>query len=220
MAGSPLKNLRMFGKLCGDDAIRNVILATTMWDRVSSDVGSHREGELRNKYWKGMLAGGSKMMRFSGTFGSAWDIIDGIAKTRRAQSLLLQEEMVDFRRQLSETEAGVTLYNQLQKLLAEQKDTLRKLRDEAAADNNKQLVEELNKEYEAIQKGLQSTFDQITKMKIPFTRRLVLYFRRKPRKVCIFFFIVSSSDSASRLRRYLTDFSLRTVIILAFALSM
>ena len=32
MAGTLLKNLRMFEELCGKDALKNVILTTTMWD--------------------------------------------------------------------------------------------------------------------------------------------------------------------------------------------
>jgi GTPase Era involved in 16S rRNA processing len=181
MAGSPLKNLRMFAKLCGDDAIGNVILATTMWDRTKEDVGSQREAELKTKYWHGMLAMGSQVHRFRGTFESAWTILDSITRKKRIHALLLHEELDDFQRQLSETQAGAALYNQLQKLLAEQKETLRKLRDEAEAENNEELVEELTKEYDTIQKSLQSTFDQITKMKVPWTRRLSLFFRKKPR---------------------------------------
>jgi exonuclease VII small subunit len=190
MAGSPLKNLRMFVKLCGDDALSNVILTMTMWDRVELAIGEQREKELEAEYWKGMIANGSQTQRFDGSFESAWEIIDTIAK-KRINHLLLQEELVDLKRQLSETQAGMVLYNQLQTLLAELQNTLRKLRDEAASSNDPQLAEALHSDYEMIQKKLQSTFDQVTTMKVSFGRRLVLRFSRKPR-------IVSSCHLAPR----------------------
>jgi hypothetical protein len=47
MAGTPLKNLRMFEKLCGKNALRNIILITTMWDEVDEALGLQREKQLR-----------------------------------------------------------------------------------------------------------------------------------------------------------------------------
>jgi len=180
-----LKNLRMFGKLCGDDALTNVILATTMWDRVDRSTGERREEELKKDFWNRMLALGSPAVRFQGTFESAWQIIDIIANKKRVDILLLQEELVNLKRQLSETQAGMVLYNELQKLLAEHKETLRKLRDEAALSNDKQLKEELDAAYEAIQRKLQSTFDQISSLKVPLGRRVALLFGKKSRIVGI-----------------------------------
>jgi hypothetical protein len=46
MQASAKKNLFMFKKLCGDDALKNVILATTMWDRMTEADGTARELEL------------------------------------------------------------------------------------------------------------------------------------------------------------------------------
>lgn len=48
MQGSAKKNLLMFKKLCGKDAMKNVILATTMWGKVSSEEGAQRETQLTN----------------------------------------------------------------------------------------------------------------------------------------------------------------------------
>ena len=193
MAGSPLKNLRMFSKLCGDDPLRNVILATTMWDRVQQATGERRQGELEENYWKGMLSLGSQAWRFDGSFESAWAIIDAIPK-KSIDALLLQEELVDLNRQLSETQAGITLYNQLQKLLAEHKETLRKLRDEAIVNNDQSLTQALDTEYEMIQRKLQSTFDQISGLKLSFGRRVALLFSKKPRIVCsLRLFVLSAS---------------------------
>jgi hypothetical protein len=185
MAGSPLKNLRMFGKLCGDNALPNVILATTMWDRVDPSTAMRREEELKRDFWNRMLALGSPVARFGGTFESAWQIIDLVAKKSPVDTLLLQEELVDLKRQLSETQAGIVLYNELQKLLADHKETLRKLREEAASNNDKKLKAELDAEYDVIQKKLQRTFNQISSLKPPFVRRVALLFSKKSRIVSV-----------------------------------
>ena len=185
MSGSPLKNLHMFAKLCGDGAIKNVVLATTMWNKVNSEIGNRREKELRETYWRGMLELGSRMIRFKDSFEAAWDMIDEIVTSENNDhALLLQEELVDLGRRLSETEAGKTLYTRLQQVLAEQKETIRKLREEAEADQNEQLAEELTAQYQVAQETLQSTFEQLATMRIPLGRRLLMPFSfRRPRAV-------------------------------------
>ena len=183
MAGTPLKNLRMFANLCGDGATRSVILATTMWDLVNANEGERRVKQLQERYWKGMLAGGSKVARFDRTYESAWKIVDMIVKKDQGPSsrapLLIQEEMVDLKQQLSETHAGITLYNTLQKLLAEQQETIRLLKDEAKTQDNPELVKELNAQHEAIRKSINDTFEQAQRMKIPFLRRVLAIFKSK-----------------------------------------
>ena len=183
MAGTPLKNLRMFANLCGDGATRNVILTTTMWDLVEGDEGARRLTQLQGKYWKEMLANGSKVARFNGTYESAWEIVDMIVKKDGGHSsrptLLIQEEMVELERRLGETQAGITLYNTLQKLLAEQQKTIRQLQNEAKTQNNPQLVKELNTQHEAIRKSINDTFEQAQQMKISHVRRFFALFKLK-----------------------------------------
>lgn len=72
---TPLTNLTMFEKLCGEQALRNVILATTIWDEVHEEESTVRELELQQKYWKGMIQGGSKTFRYFRDQQSAWTII-------------------------------------------------------------------------------------------------------------------------------------------------
>jgi hypothetical protein len=193
MSGSPLKNLHMFGKLCGDGAIKNVVLATTMWTKVKPDVGERRAKELEETYWREMLNMGSRMMRFGDSLEAAWDMIDKIVDTPdtdKDQALLLQEELVDLGRRLSETEAGKTLYNRLQQALVEQKEAIRRLQEEAEAEQNEQLAKELAVQYRAMQDTLQSTFDEVAKMKIPLGRRLLMLFSvRKARSVSCYLLV-------------------------------
>jgi hypothetical protein len=73
----------MFADLCGEDAIRNVILATTMWNQVNEEIGKRREDELKGKYWKTMLENGSVTIRFLDSYKSTWDIVDIILDRNR-----------------------------------------------------------------------------------------------------------------------------------------
>ena len=184
MAGTPHRNLRMFGELCGDQAVKKVVLITTMWDKVQQDTGVRREKELFDNYWKTMIDFGASTARFSNSADSAWKIIDLILKQHETEVLLLQEELVDLKRALNETQAGKTLYSDLQRLLAEQRDAVRSLAEQARDESNPQLARQLEAELKRIQKDFDKTFSAIKNLKISFGKRLMLlFFGKKSRAV-------------------------------------
>jgi hypothetical protein len=76
MLETTLKNLKVFGKLCGSDASKSVIFATTKWEDVKKNVGVRREGELFEKFWKEMLDEGSRTARIENTPESVWSTIN------------------------------------------------------------------------------------------------------------------------------------------------
>jgi hypothetical protein len=75
MLGSARKNLAMFRKLCGEDALKKVVLGTTKWGEITDDVGQRREQQLRDNFWKEMIDEGSQMRRFLNTPESAWEMV-------------------------------------------------------------------------------------------------------------------------------------------------
>jgi uncharacterized membrane-anchored protein YjiN (DUF445 family) len=177
MAGAPKKNLHVFEDLCGDEAMRKVILATTMWKNVKEDTGLRREMELKEVYWKTMLEKNSTIVRFYGTYQSAWSIVDEILRSTNTESpipLLLQQEMVDAHKRLSETKAGITLYEELRELISLQDDAIQKLKEKAVKQNNPLLVQELDAQSKAIQEKIRQTLDQIDQeMRIPLGKRIL-----------------------------------------------
>jgi len=68
----------MFQKLCGQDAMKNVVIVTTMWDKVAEDEGRRREQELKEKdsLFKPLLDGGATMMHHERTVESATKVIN------------------------------------------------------------------------------------------------------------------------------------------------
>ena len=85
----------MFGELCGDQAVKKVVLVTTTWDRGKADPQrfNRRGKELFYNYWKTMINYGASTARFLNSAHSAWEIIDPILKQHETDVLRLQEEL-------------------------------------------------------------------------------------------------------------------------------
>ncbi|KAJ3513208.1 hypothetical protein NLJ89_g3076 [Agrocybe chaxingu] len=179
MAGTPHRNLRMFGELCGDKAAHNVVLVSTMWDTLERRTGEERERQLKQYFWKKMIEHGASVDRFENTSQSAWSIIDNIIERADVQeALLLQEEMVDLGMRLNETSAGMVLLDSLQRLMATQQRVLEELSRQQGSRNNPRDTAELRREYERLQEDLEKTFAEAKAMKISLPRRICLFFRR------------------------------------------
>jgi len=174
MAGTPLKNLRMFEELCGKNAFHNVIFATTMWDEIDEIPGVAREQELKLKYWKTMLDRGSTTSRFLRTRESAFTLIDPLIEGgNKRMSVLLQQEMVDMRKKLPETSAGQALFSKMELLVRQREKLLNRIRDEMKrADGDKVALELLQDEHEKLKVNLESTVNEMRRLKLPLGRRL------------------------------------------------
>ena len=101
MTGSVLKNLQIFASLCGHKAMPNVVIATTMWGKVSKEEGNEREDELRRDFWGEMVAHGCRTERFENTYDSAWRIIGSVVGKDGVSS-----EIVGNARQIADAHAN------------------------------------------------------------------------------------------------------------------
>jgi hypothetical protein len=162
MFGTSRKNLTMFNKLYGDDALKNVVLATTKWSHIPEDVGWRREQQLSNTYWKRMLNLGSRMAWFTCTRESAWAIVNSIISNDPVNGHV---ELVDLQITLPETEAGTSLCYTLEELVEMQREMARQLREENGA--------------QGLSRQLQSTLHQTRELKSPGKRILSFLFSSK-----------------------------------------
>lgn len=153
----------------------NVIIATTMWGEVDHTVGVRREEELKRQYWKDMLANGCTTVRFEDSYDSAWRIVGDLIRKDTTQ-VLLSSEMVETHLRLNETQAGVTLNHELQRLIKELKEATRQLREQAQKQDDKLLVRKLNERKTEIQAEICQTEEQLRRLKIPFLRQIRLQF--------------------------------------------
>ncbi|PVF99438.1 kinase-like protein [Serendipita vermifera] len=156
MSGSSLRTLEMFKHVCGEDALQNVILVTTMGDAVNKSEWTARENALREEFWQPMITSGAQMMRFEQTSESAWNIIDQLSGVRRP--IQLQREMVDTGKDLSQTAAGRSLFGwisrkvaEIQALIQTLKDTLKGTRKNPEDAKNAELLAAKEKELKLAQ---------------------------------------------------------------------
>ncbi|KAG6335700.1 hypothetical protein ID866_3380 [Astraeus odoratus] len=132
MAGTPLRSLKIFRKLCGNNDLARIMsqinLVTTMWDEVDEEVGKERLEELERKYWSTFIARGSTTFRHQNTPESARKLLQAvICKSVPQRHLHLQLEIAILKKDLEESNEGQELCNNLEQLAEKQFQVLRKL---------------------------------------------------------------------------------------------
>ena len=178
VAGTPLKNLRMFEKLCGKHALGDIILTTTMWDKIDDEIGQEREKELKGQYWKSMIRQGSTAVRYGNTKDSAWEILDQVlqsGRNRGRHAVLLQKQMVDMKSQLSETDAGRMLYTVLESLLKRRQEALDQIRASSGEEKNEEILKQMWGDYNELQNQLNITIADLRMMHISVGKRFLRY---------------------------------------------
>lgn len=140
MQGAAKRNLFMFQKLCGKDALKNIVLATTMWELVDPTIGDRREKQLTDNpdFWGWMHEKGSQIVRHQNSRESARRIVDIFAShntTKQKVDLGIQKEMVRDGKTLNETTAGI----ELDKELAKERAKFMKELDEIKMDMDETL---------------------------------------------------------------------------------
>lgn len=159
MTGISRKNFSMFRKLCGDNALQNVVIVTNMWGEVDPSVGDAREAELIGEdiFFKPVLDKGAQMARHQNTVPSAETIIRLILGNHPVP-LRIQEELVDEQMDISETGAGEELNREINAQIRKHREEVRLLRDEmeqAIKDKDEETRRELEIETKRMQKEIE-----------------------------------------------------------------
>ncbi|THH21431.1 hypothetical protein EUX98_g8388 [Antrodiella citrinella] len=134
MGGVARKNFRLFKKICGDEAMKNVIIVTNMWGDVTEEVGAARENELAENelFFKSAIEKGARMMRHDNTAASAKHVIQSFLGTV-PEVLSIQREVVDEKKSVADTGAGQDLQAELQRQMAKYSQELQNLKEEMEA---------------------------------------------------------------------------------------
>ena len=156
-----MRNLKMFRKLCGPEPLKNVILATTFWSKVTPTEGNRREEELRTtpEFWGDMIQGGAQIARFDNTQKSAFGLIETI---RRKESVVLQiqHEMCVEGTALAQTEAGQQVNEELAEMARKHAEEMQALRQEIKEETDQQLKHLLEKEQLRFERKLERIREQ------------------------------------------------------------
>jgi hypothetical protein len=141
--GSNKRLQRVFEKVCGNEAFRSVVLATTMWDELKEEsVGARRERDLRQgDFWGKMVRGGTDCERLYNSQESA-NRLAGLLTAKTPTTLQMQTELQNVQGFVAGTSAGRELdriyteriqpreeKERSKKLHREERDELERLRE-------------------------------------------------------------------------------------------
>ncbi|KAI0533321.1 P-loop containing nucleoside triphosphate hydrolase protein [Xylaria digitata] len=160
MGKSAKKNLYLFKKLCGSNALQNVLLVSTMWENVDLTIGNNHEQELiqTEEFWGAMLKQGAQLARHKNNRESAMQLLTHFVDKQRT-TMAIQSEMVNDKKMLHETTAGQELDSELiaqrehfQKELDETKQMFREAKEQQDLESANQLREHEEKMAEKIER--------------------------------------------------------------------
>ena len=160
MSGISTRNFRLFRQLCGDSTLKNVVIVTNMWGEVGEDVGAAREVELANndKFFKPALAKGAQMIRHANNAESVRNILRAIINNHPL-SLQIQREMVDQKKDISQTAAGAELNRELLLQKEKHEEDMKQLREEMKGNflhDKNNLFTSLTRPFFFVQRPLRS----------------------------------------------------------------
>ena len=158
---SPSQNLTIVRALCGDAASMNIVPVSNMWNEVSPEVGEERENGLSRGVFKPVLDSGGQMARHHNTVQSAHDIIRRIAENDPVV-LQIQRELVDERKDITNTAAGESINQKLNRQIGKHQTGLESIRrdmERAVMWRARETAPELRDK----KRGLQERMKEITR---------------------------------------------------------
>ena len=157
----------MFRKLCGDEALKNVVVVTSRWDDVQEkdrEAMGKREKELMEtpgKFFEPLIAAGGRFLRHDNTARSARRIMEAFLKNEPIP-LQIQVEMRNGKT-LEETAAGSELAAEMKKLMDKHSSEMKNLKEEMAeaiAAKDEALKKELEAERTKMQQEMKKWEEQ------------------------------------------------------------
>jgi hypothetical protein len=115
MSGSLRTYLNLLHSLCGDDALKNVMFVTTMWNKVrDEDQGEalRHEQQLVDEFWAPMVAKGACVAQFDGSSDAAYALVWQMSG-KKGVILDIQKEYVERSLEVRHTSAGMKLTEKL-----------------------------------------------------------------------------------------------------------
>ena len=144
VTGMYARHLMMFRKLCGKSTLENVIIVTTMWDRVSYD-GEARENTLVTDFFKRALDKGAQLVRYRvAAQPTAHDIIRRVTQNLR----ISPEPNEQIRRHQDELKA---VREEMIKVLRDQEQILRREFEQEACKVWEQIMVEFEQKIYKVQ---------------------------------------------------------------------
>jgi hypothetical protein len=167
MGNASRRAFRLFKEMCGTDTLKNVVIVTTMWEKVTPDQGEKREEELRTnqKFFKPALDKQARLARHDNTKHSARDILRTILKYQPL-ALSIQREVIDERMELHDTMAGKEFESQTEELIRTVNIEVEKLMEDLAAAHQTDIGA-LRQELDEYKEKLSLIHQELKKLRSP-----------------------------------------------------
>lgn len=149
----------MLRDLCGEDTLKNVAIVTTMWDQEpSKEKCVAREQELMTDdlFFKRVIDKGAQMLRHDNSMHSARNIVSRFIANPPV-TLRIQAELVDEKKDITQTAAGKDIQGELASLIEQHKRELQSLREDlmkAIEKRDLETKQELEEERADVQREL------------------------------------------------------------------
>ena len=160
----------MFRKLCGEKTLKNVIIMTNMWGRVTLQEGEDREQQLKDEYFKAAIEKGAQLCRHDDTPESARAIL-GMVLENTPAVLEIQRELVEEHKGIEQTGAGKELNREIRMALVRYQKDIEELEEgvqEAMEDDDEETQEELEEEKKRLREEMRELRKVMKEMKSTF----------------------------------------------------
>jgi hypothetical protein len=169
LSGSARRNLLMFKKLCGEKVYQSVVLATSMWSKITPDEGIAREKELveTKDWWGHMYEKGSRVFRLANTKESCIQVVGYILSLHMTITLDIQDEIINQHRDIDETSAAHELNAEIlreRKMHKAELETMRAQMEDAIAEHDEELQSMFKEQIEGLQEKLQKGDEEQKKL--------------------------------------------------------
>ena len=168
--GIAAKNFRMFRELCGEKTLKNVIIMTNMWGRVTPQQGAEREEQLRSNFFKAAIEKGAQLCRHNNTPKSARAILRTILENQPAV-LKIQSELIDEHKDIGQTGAGKELDREIHEVVEKYQNEIRDLEEnmrKALEAKDEETREELEEEKRRLQEEMEKLRKDSAEMRSTF----------------------------------------------------
>jgi len=138
-----MMNFKIFQKLCGRGALRNVVIVTNMWGQVDLQIGEAREDELMREdtFFKSVFDKGARIARNENTTASAQNIIR-LVLDNHPKPLRIQRELVDHHKDISATSASEELYQEINAQIKKRQEEMRVVKEMRALKEETHVLKE------------------------------------------------------------------------------
>lgn len=132
VTGTIRRSLEMLKSLCGPKALASVALVANRCGEIDSELKGDRMQELKSKsyFWKDFCDSGSEVFELEGGRQACLSVLDSIIERDQTYTLRFQEQVVDQKMKISNSDAGKLVFSSTSATVHELKDELAGLRQE------------------------------------------------------------------------------------------